>query len=95
MSGAALAVSGELTIFTAAEWWGRLSDALTAFDDLLLDLSAVTEMDSAGLQLLIACRRQALSRQHAFRLTATSPAVDDLLALCDLSGFFERQAETS
>lgn len=83
--GAALAVEGEMTIYRAAELQPLLLDAVRAHAAPVLDLSAVTEFDSAGLQLLLVARNLAASLGKTLRVDATSPAVDDVFALLGLT----------
>lgn len=83
--GAALAVEGEMTIYRAAELQPLLLDAVRAHAAPALDLSAVTEFDSAGLQLLLAARRLAASLGKTLRVVAASPAVADVFALLGLN----------
>lgn len=83
-----LDIKGELTIFTAADLRLRLLGALDVGAELEVDLSAVSEMDSAGMQLLVATKKDAAARNKTLRFTGHSPAVVDLLELCDLTGYF-------
>lgn len=79
-------IKGELSIFTAAILRQQLLDALDRDMDVEVDLSAVSEMDSAGMQLMVAAKREAGVRNKSLRFTGHSPAVFDILELCDLSG---------
>ena len=56
----ALAISGEFTIFTAADLKPRLLHAVidAESEDVDIDLSEVSEIDSAGLQLMLLASRQ-------------------------------------
>ena len=54
-----LCLEGELTIYNAADTKARLAEGLGRPGGLAVDLSAVTEVDSAGLQLLVLARREA------------------------------------
>ena len=78
-------IKGELSIFTAAILRQQLLDALDRDMDVEVDLSAVSEMDSAGMQLMVAAKREAGVRNKSLRFTGHSPAVFDILELCDLS----------
>ena len=49
-----------------------------------VDLSAVGEIDSAGVQLMGAAKREAALRQKALRFSGHSPTVIDVLELCKL-----------
>lgn len=60
---ATVGVDAELTIAYAAETVTRLTAALdTAPESLRFDLRAVTELDTAGLQVLIWVAREAAGR---------------------------------
>jgi len=69
-----LPLEGELTIREAALVHERLSAALDA-GTTVLDLSAVTELDSAGVQLLAAWARSLADRGARLQLRAPSEAV--------------------
>jgi anti-anti-sigma factor len=57
--------SGELTLATAAEWHARLLEALASGREVSLDLSRVSRIDLAGLQLIA-------SAQAGFRAAGLS-----------------------
>ena len=85
-----LALEGELTIYSAAELQARLVAALAdAPEGLDIDLAGVTEIDSAGVQLLMATHRTALASNRRVLLHAPSEAVRDVLDLFDLASFFD------
>lgn len=80
-----LALDGELTIYRAAELRATLLGALAAGDgDLHIDIGGVTEVDSAGVQLLLAAQKSARARQRTLRLAGHSDALADVLRLLDL-----------
>ena len=81
-----LAIIGDLNIFNAAEQRQRLLDALDTGKEVEVDLSQVSEIDSAGIQLMVAAKREAATRAKPLRFTGHSPAVFDILELCDLAG---------
>ena len=83
---ARLEIKGELSIFTAADICRQLLGALESAQEVEVDLSEVTEMDSAGMQLMVAAKREAAQRESQLRFTGHSPAVFDVLELCNLSG---------
>jgi anti-anti-sigma factor len=78
---AALAIEGELTIYRAAELKPLLLDAVREHDAPALDLSAVTEFDSAGLQLLLMARQEAARLGRPLHVAGASAAVRDVFAL--------------
>lgn len=80
-AAACLAVEGEMTIYRAAELKPALLDAVRTHGAPVLDLSAVTEFDSAGLQLLMMARREAAALGKRLDVSAASLAVRDVFAL--------------
>ena len=81
-------VSGEMTIYTAAELKQALTPLLYRQQTLELDLSQVSEMDSAGLQLLLAAKKTMQQGGYPLHLVMHSHAVLDALELCQLAAFF-------
>lgn len=79
---------GEMTIYTADELKGRLVAALGQCKELEIDLSQVSEMDTAGLQLLVLAKREAAAKNKTLRLIFHSPAVVETLDLCNMSRAF-------
>ena len=49
-AAARVALSGELSIYSAAEIKSALAEAMGKASEIEVDLSGVTEIDSAGLQ---------------------------------------------
>jgi anti-sigma B factor antagonist len=83
---AALMVEGEMTVYRAVELKDAMLGALRRSGAVEVDLSRVTEFDSAGVQVLLLGKQLAAARSQELRLTATSPAVDEVLALLNLRG---------
>ena len=78
---ARLALEGELTIYVAAETKARLANAMLSADRLEIDLSGITEIDTAGLQLMLLAKRN-IGKDVVF--VNHSPAVLRLLDLANL-----------
>lgn len=83
-----LAIEGELNIYTAAEWKKRLQDLVEQGVNLELDLGAVQELDTAGLQLLIMAKKEATDRSQQLLLSNHSQAVLEVFELCGVAVFF-------
>jgi anti-sigma B factor antagonist len=56
--------------------------------ELVIDLSEVTEMDSAGLQLLLWLKAESLKRAFNLRLVGHSQAIMEIFELLKLSMYF-------
>jgi len=70
------ALPAELTIYTVGDLHASLIRDLPAADSaLLLDASQVTDIDSAGLQLLLALAQACEHRGQAISLVAPSSAL--------------------
>ena len=81
--GERLTLAGALTIQGAQALHGQLRALLEdAEPPVRLDLGGVTEIDTAGLQLLLMARRTAAARRRPFSLSAVSPVVRTVLELC-------------
>jgi anti-anti-sigma factor len=83
-----LAIEGELSIYTAGEWKKRLDDLIDQGGSLELDLGAVQELDTAGLQLLIMAKKEAAARNQQLLLSNHSQAVLEVFELCGVAAFF-------
>ncbi len=83
-----LLLSGELTIYHAAEARTRLGEELAADPALEVDLSGVEELDTAGAQVLLWLKREARARGGAVPFTHHSPAVLEVLDQLNLAGAF-------
>jgi len=80
-----LKIDGELTIFRAAE----LKPVLLAEPALTeIDLSGVTDLDTAGVQLLMLAKKTALAQGRELRLSGHSPAVLDVFELLNVAAYF-------
>ncbi len=82
---AVLRIEGELTIFRAMELKPAL---LTQAQHLEIDLSGVTELDTAGVQLLMLAKKTALAEQRELRLVGHSPAVIEVFELLNVAAYF-------
>ena len=83
-----LSIEGDFTIFTAEAIKTRLLEALNEGQEIEVDLSGISEMDSAGLQLMVAAKREAATQEKALRFAGHSQAILSTMDLCDISGHF-------
>ena len=84
-----VAISGELTIYQASEWVAQLQHALHRVNTLTIDLAGVTEIDTAGVQVLALARREAALRKRTVIFDAHSLAVLEVFRLLGLDGQLE------
>ena len=83
-----LELKGELCVTQAPEVKAVLLAALGKGESIQLDLRGVTDIDAAGLQLLLAARKSALGKGQGFQVSADArnQVVDQVLALAGLAG---------
>lgn len=81
-----LRVDGEMTIYRAAEVAQTLFASVRAHaGDVHLDLSDVTEFDTAGLQLVLMARRLVEANGHCLEVVQPSECVAEVLKLCNVA----------
>ena len=83
-----IAIDGELTIYRAADFKVTVLEALRKSRVLEVDLSGVTELDTAGLQVLMLAKNCAAAEQRELRLLNHSPAVVEIVEMLNLGAFF-------
>lgn len=83
-----LSIQDEMTIYTALEQKNTLSEHLKTNTDIQIDLSGVSEIDSAGLQILLFLKREAIDRNIKLSLTQHSQAVIEVFEMLNLSKHF-------
>lgn len=83
-----LKMVGELTIFGAADAYGFLTRVLSEKRDLRINLARTIEVDSSGVQLLLAAKRAAETHGRGFELVAHSAAMLDVMELLQLNVVF-------
>ncbi|MGD7033680.1 MAG: anti-sigma factor antagonist [Gammaproteobacteria bacterium HGW-Gammaproteobacteria-10] len=83
-----IAIQDDMTIYTASEQKARLSKYLQSGRELQINLSGVSEMDSAGLQLLLWLKQEAGRNAIKLSLVRHSQAVVEVLELLNLTGHF-------
>lgn len=84
--GARMRIVGEMTVYTAAALHKQvLAGVGERAATRLLDLSEVTEIDTAGLQILLVARRHASGLGRELQIVDPSPAVSEVLELLQLT----------
>lgn len=81
-------LDGELTIYTAQAIQAKLKKPLGECNSLELNLQGVTELDSAGVQVLIAAKRAARAAGKTLSLCQHSEAVVEVFELMNIAHEF-------
>ena len=81
-------IDGEITIYNAATLKDQLASVLDDPRQLEIDLANVSEIDSAGVQLLMLAKKHRAGAGHALALTNHSPAVLDVFETMGLVSYF-------
>jgi len=84
-------IEGELTIYTAATEKQNLQNFLESDSELELNLSQVSEMDTAGLQILILMKNEARRRGKVLRYVMHSKPVLEILEMANVTTSFGDQ----
>jgi anti-anti-sigma factor len=83
-----LKLEGELSIYEVSEARQELRTRLEAAPDLELDLSGITGIDTAGLQVLYWLKQEAKALSHHLPLVHHSAAVIEVFDLFNLAADF-------
>ncbi|WP_295999828.1 STAS domain-containing protein [Rugamonas sp.] len=81
-------IDGEMTIYRAADLKTEVLEAVRKNAVLELDLSGISELDSAGLQVLMVAKQAATAAGHRLHLVAHSAAVIEIFEMLDMGAFF-------
>jgi len=79
---------GELTIYNAAALKSAFDSALEVPDKLEINLAGVTEIDTAGVQLLMMLKRDRATVGRSLALTNHSNEVLEVFDMLGLIGYF-------
>lgn len=81
-------IEGEMTIYKAAALKEQLMPLLLDERPLEINLAKVSEIDSAGIQLMMLAKKQRAVNRGCLTLTNHSTAVLDVFELMNLAGYF-------
>ena len=95
-SGLSLRISGEATIYEAANLHAQLLNDNAGFNKTVqLNLEQVSELDTAGVQLLLMLQREISQLGGTLKLQASNEYVDQVLNVFHLPPPFQRQENAS
>jgi len=81
---------GEMTIYQASELKSALLDGISGDNEqeIEINLSGVTEMDTAGFQLLVLAKREAIHRNKTLRLVSHGAVTLGIMDLYNMASYF-------
>jgi anti-anti-sigma factor len=81
-------LAGDVTLDDSLELKRKLLDAVSAATEIEVDVSQVSDIDTAGFQLLILAKRESVLRQKKFRLVKHSQPVVEIMVTYNLASYF-------
>jgi anti-anti-sigma factor len=79
---------GDFNIYGVSKFLTELKSLVGSNNKIALDLGQVTEMDTAGLQALVALKKECVKHGKQLKLINHSHAVIKMIDLLGLIGFF-------
>lgn len=81
---------GEMTIYQASELKNALLDGMRGDSEpeIEINLSGVTEMDTAGFQLLVLAKREAVRHNKTLRLVSHGAVTLGVMDLYNMASYF-------
>lgn len=83
-----LTIPADMTIYEAGEIKDLFANALVEDKNINVNLSNVSEIDSAGLQLMVSLKKEAEEKEKAVQFASHSTAVIGLLDLYGMTSYF-------
>jgi len=83
-----IGIEGEMTIYTASRLKEDLLSAMVDGTEFEMNLGQISEIDTAGLQLLALAKREAADKNKPLHFVAHSQAVLGMLDMCNLGSAF-------
>ncbi len=80
-------VSGEMTIHNARELKKGLAEHLFSAKDIEMDLTDVSEMDTAGLQLMVLAMKESMDSGMRLKIASLSGPAERIITLYDMNEF--------
>ncbi len=81
-------LSGEGTIYEIVSIHQQIHDNWSVDTDMILDVSAITEVDASFIQLLASCKKTAESNHQTFQIINQPETLNDKMAAMFMQDFF-------
>lgn len=79
-----LQLEGDMTIYKAAENKEQLLEYINDYKEFEFDMSAINEIDSSGIQLLLQFKKKALEEERTIQLSGCNEEACELFDLYQL-----------
>jgi anti-anti-sigma factor len=89
-----ISISGELNIYCAMELYQEHFKALKFKEVVIIKLAGISEIDTAGAQLLILLFKEIASKKASYTITTSSNAIDEYSQLFNLARYFTPDAQS-
>lgn len=86
-----IVIDGGMNIYTISDIKKEMFESFHDCQSLELDLTGVTEMDTAGFQLLLLAKREAHLADKGFGMTGISEAASAVIGIYNMTAIFNRQ----
>ena len=86
-----ISLNGEMTIYTCNEMKIKLMEAVSKDCNVTINVSNVTEMDTAGLQLLILVKNELMQNDFQLMIIGKNESVTGVMNICNMSEYFSYQ----
>jgi anti-anti-sigma factor len=83
-----LTIEDDMTIYSINEIKSAISHEIELYQKFELDLRSVEEIDTAGIQLILALRRELISKSKEFKISAVSDVVTKLFKSYSINSLF-------
>lgn len=83
-----ISLEGELTIYQANELYEKFQKQLATCDALDINMQSVTEIDTAGVQILLALKREATKCNKSITISMHSTSVVEVFELMNIANEF-------
>lgn len=87
-----LKFEGEMTIYAAATTHQEMNELCADFNSFDIDLSEVDEIDTTGVQILLALKAQVELKEGSLVLSNITPAIKDVLEVFEIKSMFKQAA---
>jgi ABC-type transporter Mla MlaB component len=78
----------ELTIKTVGELYAQTKEQMDEYEIVFVNLVAVSEIDTAGIQLLISLKKEVDAKGKIFDVVGLSAEVDEIFSLYGVGPYF-------